>query len=70
MEMHNPAHPGELLREHLPETMTVTEAAQRLGIVVFILLRTNKLTKVLCQDLIIICSICGCWERKRGCRWV
>ena len=29
MEMHNPAHPGELLREYLPETMTVTEAAER-----------------------------------------
>ena len=29
MEMHNPAHPGELLREYLPETMTVTEAADR-----------------------------------------
>ena len=32
MEMHNPAHPGELLREYLPETMTVTEAAERLGV--------------------------------------
>ena len=32
MEMHNPAHPGELLREYLPETMTVTEAADRLGV--------------------------------------
>lgn len=30
--MHNPAHPGEVLREYLPETMTVTEAAQRLGV--------------------------------------
>ena len=53
MEMHNPAHPSELLREHLSEIMTVTETAQRLGAVVFILLRTNKLTKVLCQYLII-----------------
>ena len=32
MEMHNLAHPGELLREYLPETMTVTEAASRLGV--------------------------------------
>ena len=32
MEMHNPAHPGELLREYLPETMTVTEAAGRLDV--------------------------------------
>lgn len=30
--MHNPAHPGEVLREFLPENMTVTETAQRLGI--------------------------------------
>lgn len=30
--MHNPAHPGEVLREYLPEGMTVTEAARRLGI--------------------------------------
>jgi len=30
--MHNPAHPGEVLREYLPESVTVTEAAERLGI--------------------------------------
>jgi addiction module HigA family antidote len=30
--MHNPAHPGEVLREFLPADMSVTEAAQRLGI--------------------------------------
>lgn len=30
--MHNPAHPGEVLREYLPEGMSVTEAAQRLGV--------------------------------------
>ncbi len=30
--MHNPAHPGEVLREYLPEDVTVTEAAQRLGV--------------------------------------
>lgn len=30
--MHNPAHPGEVLREWLPEGMTVTEAAEQLGI--------------------------------------
>lgn len=30
--MHNPAHPGEVLREYLPEDMTVTEAARRLGV--------------------------------------
>ena len=30
--MHNPAHPGEVLREWLPEKMTVTEAAEQLGI--------------------------------------
>ena len=30
--MHNPAHPGEVLREYLPETLAVTEAAQRLGV--------------------------------------
>jgi addiction module HigA family antidote len=30
--MHNPAHPGEVLREYLPEGMTVTEAARRLGV--------------------------------------
>lgn len=30
--MHNPAHPGEVLREFLPEDMTVGEVATRLGI--------------------------------------
>jgi len=30
--MHNPAHPGELLREWIPEEMTVTEAAAQLGV--------------------------------------
>jgi addiction module HigA family antidote len=30
--MHNPAHPGEVLREYLPEEMSVTEAAERLGV--------------------------------------
>jgi addiction module HigA family antidote len=32
MAMHNPAHPGEVLREYLPADMTVTEAARRLGV--------------------------------------
>lgn len=27
--MHNPAHPGEVLREYLPDGVTVTEAARR-----------------------------------------
>ena len=30
--MHNPAHPGEVLREWLPEGMTVTSAAKALQI--------------------------------------
>lgn len=30
--MHNPAHPGEVLREFIPEGITVTETAQRLGV--------------------------------------
>jgi len=30
--MHNPAHPGEILREWLPEEMTVTQAAKELQI--------------------------------------
>jgi addiction module HigA family antidote len=30
--MHNPAHPGEVLREYLPEGMSVGEAAKRLGV--------------------------------------
>ncbi|MDE2235861.1 MAG: HigA family addiction module antidote protein [Gammaproteobacteria bacterium] len=30
--MHNPAHPGEVLREYLPEGMTVSSAAERLGV--------------------------------------
>jgi addiction module HigA family antidote len=30
--MHNPAHPGEVLREYLPEDLGVTEAAKRLGV--------------------------------------
>jgi antitoxin HigA-1 len=30
--MHNPAHPGEVLREWLPEDMTITKAAKELQI--------------------------------------
>lgn len=30
--MHNPAHPGEVLREWIPEGMTITTAAEQLGI--------------------------------------
>ena len=30
--MHNPAHPGEVLREYLPEHLSVTETARRLGV--------------------------------------
>jgi addiction module HigA family antidote len=30
--MHNLAHPGEVLREYLPESLGVTEAARRLGV--------------------------------------
>jgi addiction module HigA family antidote len=30
--MHNPAHPGEVLREYLSEGLTVTDAARRLGV--------------------------------------
>lgn len=30
--MHNPAHPGEVLREWIPESMTVTEAAKALQV--------------------------------------
>ena len=32
MEMHNPAHPGKVLREYLPEGLSVTDAANHLGI--------------------------------------
>lgn len=31
-KMHNPAHPGEVLRQWLPQEMTVTEAAQALQV--------------------------------------
>jgi addiction module HigA family antidote len=31
-EMHNPAHPGEVLREYLPEGMSVTDAAKALNV--------------------------------------
>jgi addiction module HigA family antidote len=30
--MHDPAHPGEVLKEWLPEGMTVTMAAEQLGV--------------------------------------
>ena len=30
--LHNPAHPGEVLREYLSENLAVTEAARRLGV--------------------------------------
>ncbi|WP_298169894.1 HigA family addiction module antitoxin [Acidithiobacillus sp.] len=31
-EMHNPAHPGKVLREYLPEGMSVTDAANALNV--------------------------------------
>ena len=30
--MFNPAHPGEVLREWIPESMTVTQAARQLQV--------------------------------------
>jgi len=30
--MHDPAHPGEVLKEWIPESMTVTTAAEQLGV--------------------------------------
>lgn len=30
--MHNPPHPGEMLREFLPEGLTIEEIAKRLGV--------------------------------------
>ena len=30
--MHNPAHPGEVLREYLPEGVPIGEVAERLGV--------------------------------------
>ena len=30
--MHNPAHPGQVLREYLPQGLGVSEAAKRLGV--------------------------------------
>ena len=30
--MHEPAHPGEVLREYLPESLPISEAAKRLGV--------------------------------------
>ena len=30
--MHNPAHPGEVLRQYLPEDLGVAEAARHLGV--------------------------------------
>lgn len=32
MGMHNPAHPGEILREFLPEHISISEVAGRLGV--------------------------------------
>lgn len=32
MDMFNPPHPGEVLRDYLPEGMQVTEAAEKLGV--------------------------------------
>ena len=32
MDMHNPAHPGKVLREYLPPGMNVSEVARRLGV--------------------------------------
>lgn len=30
--MYNPAHPGEVLREFLPEGMSISEVAKRIGV--------------------------------------
>jgi len=30
--MHNPPHPGEVIREFLPDGMTIEEVARRLGV--------------------------------------
>lgn len=30
--MHDPAHPGEVLKEWIPECMTITAAAEQLGV--------------------------------------
>jgi addiction module HigA family antidote len=30
--MHNPAHPGEVLREYLPEDVSIGEVARHLGV--------------------------------------
>ena len=30
--MHNPAHPGEVIREYLPKGLPVTAVAERLGV--------------------------------------
>ena len=30
--MHNPAHPGEVLREYLPEGLSIGKVAKRLGV--------------------------------------
>jgi addiction module HigA family antidote len=30
--MHNPAHPGEVLREYLPEGVSIGQVAKRLGV--------------------------------------
>lgn len=30
--MFNPPHPGEVLQEYLPESLSITEAASRLGV--------------------------------------
>jgi addiction module HigA family antidote len=32
MDMHNPAHPGEVLKEYLPENLSITDAASHLGV--------------------------------------
>ena len=51
--MHNPAHPGEVLREFLPEGMSVTETAQRLGISRVILSRLLTGRSSLTSDMAI-----------------
>lgn len=32
MEMHQPSHPGEVLKEYLPPNYSVTDAAKHLGV--------------------------------------
>ena len=70
MEMFNPAHPGEVLKEYLPEGLSVTDAANHLGVTRVALSRilNNKAGISAEMDLLLADALgtsAGFWSRMQ-----